>query len=61
MEEGRRAKRASNRDKKEGTWKEASRHVNQHKQPSINVLESKAVEEGRRAEHASNGDEKEGI
>ena len=60
VEKGRRAGDANNGDKKEGAWGGASRHADQHKQPSVDVQGSRAVKGGQRALCASNGDKFEG-
>src|SRR5947199_422365 len=64
MEGGRRAGRASDGDEKEGARRRASFHADQHGQPGVDVLESRAMEGGRRAMEggqravcASDGDE----
>jgi hypothetical protein len=44
----------------EGARKRASLHANQHGQPGVDVLESRAMEGGGRARSASNRDEEEG-
>jgi len=60
MEGGGRTRRTSDGDEKEGTWRRASFHAEQHSQPSVNVYGSRLMEGGRRARGASDRDEKEG-
>ena len=50
MEGGRRAVCASDGDEKEGAWRRASRHADQHGQPGVDVLESRPIEGGHRAD-----------
>jgi hypothetical protein len=42
-----------------GPWSRASLPADQHGQPGVDVLESRAIEEGGRAGNASDGDEEE--
>jgi hypothetical protein len=60
MEGGRKARGASDRDKKEGARRRASRHADQHSQPGVDVQETRLMEGGRRARGASDRDKKEG-
>jgi hypothetical protein len=60
MERDRRAGGANNENEKKNTRDGASKHADQHDQPSVDVLEPKSMEEGRRARGASNKDKLEG-
>ena len=57
MEGGRGAICTSDGDEKEGAWRGASRHADQHGQSGVDVQESRAMEGGRGARRASDGDE----
>jgi hypothetical protein len=46
MEGGRRAEDVSDRDEFKGVKAEASKYADQHGQPGVNVLESRAMEGG---------------
>ena len=61
MEGGRVARGASDGNKKEGARRGASRHVDQHGQPGIDVRRLRPMEGGRVARGASDGGEKEDI